>query len=562
MKRGAFPWLLFGAGASLVAAALLGVSLSLRRLERAETEAIARARHEQNLRLALWRMDSAVSLLLAREAERPPADYEAYAVVPQAILRRDLAPVTEEVIRPSPLLGERPQFIRIHFQVTLDGEVASPRIPAGNYLDKAQAEGLATQRLEEDRRLLERVRAILPRDVGSQVVRAEEWTRSKSGREKRAQLAVAQRVVTEHMGESRGTGTGPFQLLWAGDELLAVRRAGIGAREVQQGFLVDWEGLRASLLEAIADLFPRAALRPVSPEEESDRRLFTLPVVLETPGEPALPAAGWTPSSTLLVFTWAGAIAAGAAVALAVRRTLSFGERQRRFASLVTHELRSPLTAFRLYADLLGEGLVKDKERVAQVHATLRNESGHMARMVENVIVHARLEEGRARFRRDRVGVAALLGRLAPDLRAQAERAGLQIAVEAEGVGGAQIETDSEAIGQILGNLVDNACKYGRSSRAPAIVVLAATKDGKVRIAVRDYGPGIPAERERKLFRPFERGEVGDAEPVRGLGLGLALARGLARDLGGDLSYQRAEGGGASFLLTLSAVEEDDDPLR
>jgi len=548
MKRGTRVWSLFGLAAGLVAAALLAVSLALLRHERAEREANARARHQESLRLALWRMDSAVSLLLAREAERPHTDYEAYAEVPQAILRRDLAQVAEEVIRPSPLLRERPEFTRLHFQVSPGGEVTSPRAPTGNYLDKAQTEGLAIDRLEEDRRLLEQVREILPRDVRAKVVRAEEWTKSQTGPQTRAQLAVASKVATEG---SKPVVTGPFQPIWAGDELLAVRRVRIGEEEVQQGFLVDWPALRASLLDSIADLFPRAVLRAISPEEESDRRLFTLPVVLETPGEPVLESSGWTASSTLLALTWSAAIAAGLAAALALRRSLHFGERQRRFASLVTHELRSPLTTFRLYADLLAEGLVTEKARMAQYHATLQKESGHMARMVENVIAHARLEEGRARLRRERVGVAALVERLAGDLRAQAARAGLSLDVEADGLGGAGVETDPDAVAQILANLVDNATKYGRSDREPAIVLSAGVAGDAIRLAVRDFGPGVPHDQEKRIFSPFERGAVGEADPQRGLGLGLALSRGLARDLGGDLSCERAEGSGARFVLTL-----------
>jgi signal transduction histidine kinase len=79
-----------------------------------------------------------------------------------------------------------------------------------------------------------------------------------------------------------------------------------------------------------------------------------------------------------------------------------------------------------------------------------------------------------------------------------------------------------------------------------------ASVDGAVRIAVRDFGAGVPAA--ARLFRPFERAGRDEADPVRGLGLGLALSRGLARDLGGDLSYEAPADGGARFVLTLPAA--------
>jgi signal transduction histidine kinase len=71
------------------------------------------------------------------------------------------------------------------------------------------------------------------------------------------------------------------------------------------------------------------------------------------------------------------------------------------------------------------------------------------------------------------------------------------------------------------------------------------------RIAVRDHGPGVPAAVQRRIFRPFDRGDRDETSPIRGLGLGLALSRGLARDLGGELTLEDATGGGARFVLSL-----------
>jgi signal transduction histidine kinase len=94
---------------------------------------------------------------------------------------------------------------------------------------------------------------------------------------------------------------------------------------------------------------------------------------------------------------------------------------------------------------------------------------------------------------------------------------------------------------------VENACKYG----GPPIHVGASTHLGTLRLSVRDHGPGVPPPVARRIFRPFERGARDETDAVRGLGLGLALSRGLARDLGGDLTLEAPPDGGACFVLTL-----------
>ena len=134
-----------------------------------------------------------------------------------------------------------------------------------------------------------------------------------------------------------------------------------------------------------------------------------------------------------------------------------------------------------------------------------------MAHMVENVIALSRLESGRAKFRIEAVTVRALIERYEPVLRRVAPE--LQVTIE----GDATVQVDDEAVCQILVNLVENAVKYGK-----APITLAA--DGP-RIAVSDAGRGPGAN----PFKPYERGRH-EGTAMRGLGLGLPLARMLARE--------------------------------
>jgi len=95
---------------------------------------------------------------------------------------------------------------------------------------------------------------------------------------------------------------------------------------------------------------------------------------------------------------------------------------------------------------------------------------------------------------------------------------------------------------------VDNACKYARRDGASTID-LVVTRGSGLELCVRDHGPGIPPGVARRVFQAFERAEPAGAVP--GLGLGLAIARGLAQDLGGDLALEAGDGSGACFRLTL-----------
>ena len=117
------------------------------------------------------------------------------------------------------------------------------------------------------------------------------------------------------------------------------------------------------------------------------------------------------------------------------------------------------------------------------------------------------------------------------------------------------LAVDVEAVGQIVLNLVDNACKYGASSGSPRVDVTWSAPPGRLRVEVRDHGPGVDAGRRRTVFAPFDRGGRDDGS-VPGIGLGLALSRGLARGLGGDVTLASGDGPGALFSLELEGGYE------
>jgi two-component system sensor histidine kinase KdpD len=120
--------------------------------------------------------------------------------------------------------------------------------------------------------------------------------------------------------------------------------------------------------------------------------------------------------------------------------------------------------------------------------------------------------------------------------------------------GGLRARFDGDAVGRILQNLLDNAEKYARGSADRTIHVSARAAGGCVEAAVADHGPGLRRGDARRLFQPFRRGHDAGGDRPPGLGLGLALARSLARAQDGDLVVRVTPGGGATFVLTLPSA--------
>lgn len=371
-----------------------------------------------------------------------------------------------------------------------------------------------------------------------------------------------------------------FQPVWIGGELLLVRSVGNdGARRVQ-GVWLSKDRLARTLLGVIDDLLPRAELHPYQPlvftrenvlEPTDNGRLSTAlwkatPRTMEAaplamvglpwelvPGETATVEASLGGSLKLLLgTTWLAVLLGLAAVGFLLHGVLALSERRASFVSSVTHELRTPLTTFRLYSELLADGMVKDGEKQQGYLRTLQSEAGRLSHLVENVLAYSRIERGSARARLEELTVEALAGRIVPRIeeRAQAAQVGLLVNLPGS-VGGREIFTDVTAVEQILFNLVDNACKYGLSEDGRPIEVDFEGDDRRLRVSVRDRGAGIDAGERGRLFHPFHKAAHHAAPDKPGVGLGLSLSRRLAGALGGKLEIIDGAGPGACFRLTL-----------
>lgn len=225
-----------------------------------------------------------------------------------------------------------------------------------------------------------------------------------------------------------------------------------------------------------------------------------------------------------------------------------------RFLSMMSHDLRTPLSAISMAAHLLkvgSQGPVSE----GQLHLLGRIEgaSKYVMGLISDILTYSRLESGRAELRAEAVAVAHAVTKAEALVAHQMEDAGLTYTRGACDPTLA-VQADPARFQQVLLNLLANAAKF--TGRGGSVSVTAAPAGGRVLIHVSDTGRGIPADQTERIFDPFVRGEQGAGEPApEGVGLGLAISREFARAMGGDLTVVSTVGEGSVFTVALPAVE-------
>ncbi|MDX1683131.1 MAG: HAMP domain-containing sensor histidine kinase, partial [Phycisphaeraceae bacterium] len=590
--------------------------------------------------LALWRMDSFMMALIAREDARPPAHYQAfYAVTPWLSSRGDSVRI------PSPLLSVDAPLVYVHFQVGPDGGLTSPQIPADpdwvhaisltgtdrinrfrDHLDnlanhvgvdtiraaaadlpayasidlqrtasgtvtnfygpaqtnqstddqpvpqkQARSRNAAKWQQEYNQQQLAQRQAA--RDSYAALSKLSHRPRPSTNRDEDNQQASkaaedgaptrSQRLAASSAPpEAPATDAPPAPLeikeseltpRWVDNRLLLLRRVQTDGPTRIQGAWIDWSGLRSQLTDQVSDLLPDARLEPLTDGQETPHQLASAPIQLIPAPFQAVAEPLSAPVRNGLIFTWVAVLLAIAAVGWVVRIALNLSERRGAFVSAVTHELRTPLTTFRMYAQMLDEGRVRNEDDQAEYFSILRREADRLGHLVENVLAYARLEKVGTENRRQTTTVGELIDRTTSRLHQRVDETSGRLTIQLpESLAGQRVTTDVSAVGQVLFNLVDNACKYGHDADQPPEIDLHVECDSdRVRIIVTDHGPGVTTEMRGRIFRPFAKSAAAAADSEPGVGLGLSLSRRLARGLGGRLDIEAHDGSGARFVLTL-----------
>lgn len=217
------------------------------------------------------------------------------------------------------------------------------------------------------------------------------------------------------------------------------------------------------------------------------------------------------------------------------------------FLATASHELRTPLASLQATLELLREeldrGVADQQTTVPRTDAALRQTS-RLAALAGDLLDLSRVDSG-APLRLEPLELAELATTIAGEFAARLETAGRSLRLEG---GPALALADPAAAARIVRILLDNAVKYG----AGTVTVTITPEAGQVQLAVEDKGPGIPGDGRDRIFQRFVRGH-GAAGSAAGAGLGLPIARGLARAMGGELVAEPALTG-ARFVLTVPAA--------
>jgi len=250
----------------------------------------------------------------------------------------------------------------------------------------------------------------------------------------------------------------------------------------------------------------------------------------------------------LLIAAALAAIAFGGWVVFAdARRQVALAQKKTDFVSNVSHELKTPLTSIRMFAEMMQSGNAAEEKRPQYLRIIVA-EAERLTRLINNVLDFARLERKQKRYDFHPLDLHEVLARTWEGhelhLREQGFTTRWQAAPPPYPVRG-----DDDALAQIFVNLLSNAEKY--STETKEVEVHSYLTEDSVHVSVLDRGSGVPPGEEAKIFEAFYRAHDSLASGIQGSGLGLTLAQRLAKEHGGEITYQAREGGGSNVTLCL-----------
>ena len=235
------------------------------------------------------------------------------------------------------------------------------------------------------------------------------------------------------------------------------------------------------------------------------------------------------------------------------KRLLTESEKANRakseFLATMSHELRTPLNAIAGYAELLKLGIrgPVNEAQVADLDRINRSQA-HLLGIINDILQFAKLEAGQLEMKEELFPLETALLAAEELVKPQADAKGVSLRYEPNDQS-ALVRGDRDRLQQIIVNLLSNGLKF--TPEGGAVGLRAESLDGRVLVRIADTGIGIRAEQLERIFDPFVQVQSGPTRAADGVGLGLAISRDMARQMGGDISVESEIGKGSVFTLTL-----------
>ena len=264
---------------------------------------------------------------------------------------------------------------------------------------------------------------------------------------------------------------------------------------------------------------------------------------------------GFLVLSLILLGIFIAAIVSGGVLLTRISlQNLKNARQKTSFVSSVSHELKTPLTSIRMYAELLQSGRITDETKKANYLSVIVSESQRLTRLINNVLDFGRLEQGKKNYHFTTFDMETFLYQTIEAHKIRIKKQGLEIITQVK-KGDFQINTDRDAVEQVVLNLLDNVLKYAGDGSFIKFILERETRD-TVLMKICDNGPGIPKDQCKRVFEKFHRIDNSLTAAQPGSGLGLSISRNIQKDLGGDL-YLEPVKEGCCFTARIKHHESD-----
>lgn len=575
-------WVGFSLLASIVFLGLFFITKLVLASEAAETEARQIASVSQDLRVALWRLDTALSPLISQES-LIPIDSFLITPIPNSSVASEKSPLEVGNVTLFPI-SELPIVDRFDWsEETGQLRTTSMRQPeyhehlqslinearqSSGWLRRYKSMTSITQTDRFPKSELDPARQqnsqITPNANNAIQMFNNNASNERDYQQRRQNSELGNYLAIENKFQSE---TPPpknqsMAPLWHEGKLLLVRSFGESGALRIQGCEIDIEKLEPKIKQLISDLFPEIVIVPVAlstddatPIQEDFARLAALPLRLEPKLEPSQSVPLELRPSTwyTLLAAWGASLLAALAAGLSLAAFQRINHRRTLFVSSVTHELRTPLTTFQLYTDLLTQGFVTDESQRKSYLETLKSEAFRLQHLVANILAFSRIERGRACLETSVYRLSEMIAATKNRAQDAAHRGEMTVEWRCEEHAELFVLCNLDLFEQILLNLVDNSCKYASRAVDRRIVIQSTILNNRLHLRVQDFGPGFAGS--TRWWQPFSKSAEQAAESAPGIGLGLALSKSLARQFSAKLWIDPSQAG-AQVTLSLKIVPQ------